>query len=140
MSRENVIKLMIEKFQIKLPVQSLPENSETRQAPTGGILSSLISKHIQCSRSSQTIDAELKKFREVTNDADNVLDFWKKSEHVFPNLSSVARILMALPLTTAKSEGAFSIAGNLIRDKRASITPTRVEKVLCIHDNFHFAK
>lgn len=131
---------MIEKFRIKLPVQSILENIETRQASTGGILSNLISKHIDCSRNLQTIDAELKKFREIMNDDDNVLDYWKKNDHIFPNLSSVARILLALPLTTAKSEGAFSIAGNLIRDKRASIAPTRVEQVLCIHDNFNFAK
>lgn len=140
MSRENVIKLMVEKFKIKLPLQSIPENSETRQVSTSGILSNLIGKHIQCSKNLQTINAELKKFREVTVATDNVLDFWKKNEHIFSNLSSVARVLMALPLTTAKSEGAFSIAGSLIRDKRASITPTRVEKVLFIHDNFDFAK
>lgn len=137
MTREVIIQRVIEKFQIILPVQSIDGNR--REQTTKGILSTLISKHVQHSAGSSTVLTELKKFQEISFEKDDVMEFWRTREHIFPNLASVARILMALPMTTAKSEGSFSISGCLLRDKRATITPCRAEKILFIHDNFGFA-
>lgn len=64
------------------------------------------------------------------------LAFWKQHSKAYPKLAAVANVVLTFPLTTSKSEGSFSVSGCTIRSRRSSITPTRVEKVLFIHDNF----
>lgn len=137
MTREDVIQRVIDRFGVVLPVQQI-DGIQREQTSTNGILSTLISKHVHHSASTSTVFTELKKFQKISFEKDDVMEFWRTREHLFPNLALVARVLMALPMTTAKSEGSFSISGCLLRDKRATITPCRAEKILFIHDNFEF--
>lgn len=87
-------------------------------------------------RYNNTLEYELQIFREAPTYTD-VIEFWKKHHKSYPKMAAVARVVLFLPLTTGKSEGSFSTSGCVIRSRRASITPTRVEKVLFVHDNFH---
>lgn len=86
------------------------------------------------------VEDELRKYKMEIEPIDDILDYWKSHETVFPNLPSIAKVLLCKPATSAKSESSFSVAGSLIRQKRSSIDPTRVEKVLFLHDNYDIFK
>jgi len=40
-----------------------------------------------------------------------VLDFWRRTSFQFPNIARVARLVLALPASSAASERSFSTAG-----------------------------
>lgn len=104
------------------------------------LIDSLMSKHCpQLTRNNRSLEFEVETFRDAPIYSD-ILEFWKKHNKTYPKLAKVARVLLGQPVTTAKSEGEFSVSGCLLRKRRASITPTRVEKVLLIHDNFFLLK
>ena len=48
----------------------------------------------------------------------NLLEWWKKHENAFPILSKIARKVLGIVATSAPSERVFSIAGNIITQKR----------------------
>lgn len=148
-----MIRKIIEDFDIQLPStdqntlanaataerQNTVENSNNNsmeKSKVSIIISQLISKHSTpniCR--SGTIDTELISFKDVIIETD-ALAFWKNNQKKFPNLSAVAKEILKIPITNSLGEGAFSIAGCLIRDKRASIDPLRAERVLFVHDNY----
>lgn len=101
------------------------------------MISSLINKHTSRVNSNQrTLEGELLNFREI-NEQTDPLTFWKINEKIFSNLAALAFILLGIPMTTAKSESAFSVSGALLRDRRSTIDPLRAEKVLFLYDNYN---
>lgn len=130
---------IVRKLKIELPndvASNDNSNEPTRVANQSNVLINLIQKHVPSSNGSQTLETELLKFNEMRSNENCLLTFWKKNCNQYPKLAIIARSLLAWPLTTAKSEGSFSVTGSLIRSQRAVIEPYRVEKVLFIHDNY----
>lgn len=66
----------------------------------------------------------------------NILDWWKHNSHShrFPILSLIARDMLAIPMSTAASESAFSTEGRLLDPFRSSLTPKVVESLVCTQD------
>ncbi|XP_031634563.1 uncharacterized protein LOC116347899 [Contarinia nasturtii] len=96
----------------------------------------LLAKHINMIHGSSNLEQELELFAQKKEIPACVLSFWRQNESSFPKMSAVAKVILGIPATTAKSESAFSIAGCLIQRRRASIEPMRAEKTLFIHDNY----
>lgn len=114
-----------------------PSSSEAKRAK---YIESLLQSHCPNSiRSNNTLEFEIHSFMDAPTYTDP-LKFWHKYEKNYPKLSKVAKVILSWPITTAKSEASFSISGCLLRSRRASIVPSRAEKVLLIHDNFHLMK
>lgn len=114
-----------------------PKNNAENSDNKVSFIQSLLYAHCpEAVRHINTLEYELQAFKEVPTYTE-CLEFWKKYSKNYPKLAAVASVVLSLPLTTSKSEGAFSVSGCLVRSRRASITPSRVEKVLFIHDNFH---
>lgn len=114
-----------------------PINNADSSQNKASFIQSLLNTHCpEAVRHINTLEYELQAIKEVPTFVDP-LEFWAKYNKNYPKLAAVAKVVLSIPLTTSKSEGAFSISGCLIRSRRASITPSRVEKVLFIHDNFH---
>lgn len=116
--------------------------TECRNMSTGStkssssIVSNLLAKHTQ-SRTASNLEDELLRFEQITNlNDDGLLEFWDKNQNNFPRLQPLARVILGIPATSAKAESVFSVAGCLIRKRRASIVPYRAEKTLFIHDNY----
>ena len=65
----------------------------------------------------------------------DVLSWWKSNETTYPLLAKVARSLLAVPASSAKSESNFSDAGNTITDKRNALGPERVDDMLFVRSN-----
>lgn len=67
----------------------------------------------------------------------NVLQWWKNNQQQFPLLYKIACKLLAVPASSAASERAFSVAKNLINNKRCKIATTddSVNKIMFLHSN-----
>jgi len=65
----------------------------------------------------------------LSRPTDNPLFFWKMQED--PYLASLARKYLAMPATSASVERLFSVAGSVIRCRRARINISTAEQILC---------
>ncbi|KAG6488151.1 hypothetical protein ZIOFF_056910 [Zingiber officinale] len=69
--------------------------------------------------------------RQNPNDAFNALGWWKLNTYKFRVLSTLARDILAIPISTVASEATFSAGGRVIDKYRASLAPTTVEMLMC---------
>lgn len=134
LSRDYKICMRVEESETELTSHIPPQTS----TPTSTTMNELLSKYTRGIGADMptSLDEEVTKFMQCAHSNDEVLDFWKKNELVYPRLAMMAKTILAIPITSACAESAFSIAGCLIRSRRASIAPHRVEKVLFLHDNY----
>ena len=67
-----------------------------------------------------SLQLEMKKYEACPNPGRNadVLAFWKLNEEAFPQLAKMARIVLAIPASSAKSERVFSTGGLVVTSKR----------------------
>lgn len=65
-----------------------------------------------------------------------VLKWWGVNEGKFPILSKLARLVLAIPATSAVSESSFSTSGCVITPRRSKISPFNASQILFVHDNF----
>ena len=75
---------------------------------------------------------------ELLPDADSGIDqllWWKDYQQQFPLLSYLARVVFAVPAASSKSERVFSMAGNIVTPKRASLNPEKMEQLIVIKCN-----
>ena len=88
-------------------------------------LSKLVSKQISQNKEiasntseEQEVDLFIQQRKSNPPDAMDALDFWVKSESLFPVLSKVACDVLVVPASSAPVERTFSIAGNACIRKR----------------------
>ena len=65
------------------------------------------------------------------------LEWWKIHAGSHPVIASLARMYLATPATTVPCERLFSVSGNIVSKKRASLTPTNVDKLVCLNNWLH---
>ena len=63
-----------------------------------------------------------------------VLNWWKDNSLRFPVLSRMARDILAIPISTIASESAFSTSGRILDGFRSSLTPMRLQALICTQD------
>ncbi|XP_065654899.1 uncharacterized protein LOC136081505 [Hydra vulgaris] len=56
-----------------------------------------------------------------------ILDWWKLYSNTWPELSSLARQILAIPASSIKSERVFNSSGNVVRLSRHNLHPEKVE-------------
>lgn len=64
----------------------------------------------------------------------DVLEYWKNNEIKYKALSTMARDILSIPLSTVSSESAFSTGERLISDVRSRLKPKTVEALICTQD------
>ena len=64
----------------------------------------------------------------------SAFEWWKQKQNVFPVISRMARDYLGIPATSASSERAFSASGNLITDKRTSLSDDSIEANMCLRN------
>ena len=64
----------------------------------------------------------------------DVLTWWKLNVHKYPILSSIARDVLAIQVSTVASESAFSGGGRILDSFRSSLHPRMVEALMCARD------
>jgi hypothetical protein len=60
------------------------------------------------------------------------LQFWKNHQTHFPFLSQYARSILSIPATTTNVEREFSTAGWVLNQRRTSLKPEELDKILFI--------
>ena len=70
----------------------------------------------------------------LTQDGDR-LKWWRDHEKQFPFLSKVARQVMGVPASSAKSERIFSTGGFMVTKRRNSLGAARIESLLVLKEN-----
>ena len=58
---------------------------------------------------------------------DSPLEWWRKNEHRFPGLSTLARRYLSVPATSVPSERIFSAAGRLVTKLRNGLSPAHID-------------
>ncbi|CAH0715460.1 unnamed protein product, partial [Brenthis ino] len=66
------------------------------------------------------------------------LKWWQKREILYPELSNLAEKYLSVMATSVSSERTFSKSGQILSEKRSSIKPKRMEKVLFLNMNQRF--
>lgn len=88
----------------------------------------------------QTCKSDLQRYLDeppVLNSKEfDLLGWWKAHEGTYPILSTMARDLLAIPVSTVPSEAAFSVSGRIVSKNRSSLLPETVEALMCLRDWF----
>lgn len=130
---------MISDYKINVIIDEAAQKEQQPTRQSTSTMSELLAKHSRAGNGGEMpscLEEEVTKFMHSAHSNEDVLEFWKKNQHVYPRLAVISKAILAIPITSASAESAFSIAGCLIRSRRASIAPHRVEKVLFVHDNY----
>ncbi|KAL4281262.1 hypothetical protein GQ457_03G008280 [Hibiscus cannabinus] len=68
------------------------------------------------------------------NDSFDILAWWSVQTNNYPILMSMARDILAIPVSTVASESAFSTGRRVLDSFRTSLTPRLVEALVCTQD------
>nr|AAD03082.1 putative transposase [Bactrocera tryoni] len=63
----------------------------------------------------------------------NLMEWWQSNQSKYPHLSKFALQIHAIPASSAAAERSFSLAGNLITEKRNRIAPGSVDSLLFLN-------
>lgn len=78
-----------------------------------------------------TLDEELR-YYETTAVCSDIFSFWNENEKNYPVLSKIVKRLFAFQATSVASERLFSAAGYSLWDRRASLSPHKLDKIIVI--------
>ena len=64
----------------------------------------------------------------------DILSWWKENSRKYPILQTIARDILAIPISTVASESAFSASGRFISPHRSRLHPKTLEAMMCTQD------
>ena len=67
---------------------------------------------------------------------DDILHFWQLNESLYPTLSQLAQLYLAMSASSVPVESMFSITGLICNSRRSSLSPAKLHRVSFVHDNF----
>jgi hypothetical protein len=88
-------------------------------------------------RRTMTIEDEMQEYISMTvsDKFENPLVFWQQLSSKLPKLSAIARQVYIIQASSAESERRFSLAGNIVTEKRGSLDPQTVEMLTLLKTN-----
>ena len=77
-----------------------------------------------------------------SNDSDDIdlLLFWRRQQHSYPILSSIAKVGCAIPASNTIVERLFSAAKNVVTDKRTRLDCEKINQMLFLQKNMKALK
>lgn len=140
--RKELVQLACEKIR-KLsdgkPLNNIDFNTitQTNDRPRLNIFGSVVKPSIQRGRKKlEGLEKEIHEYsyEPVKNVAP--VEFWKINQQNYPGLFSVFKKLYCIPATSVPAEQLFSHAGYQVWDRRNSISPSNVNKVMVLYENY----
>uniref|UniRef100_A0A3Q3AW85 Zinc finger BED domain-containing protein 1-like n=1 Tax=Kryptolebias marmoratus TaxID=37003 RepID=A0A3Q3AW85_KRYMA len=82
----------------------------------------------------ESIQSTLDRYKsESKTDMDECpLQWWSKRRDSYPRLEQIARKYLSTPATTVPCERLFSLSGHIIQKKRATLSSSNVERLVCL--------
>ncbi|KAG6681395.1 hypothetical protein I3842_13G090600 [Carya illinoinensis] len=68
---------------------------------------------------------------EAPNENFDILNWWKLKSTKYPILAQIAKLVLAVPISTIDSESSLSTNGQVLDHFRSSLSPTTVEAIIC---------
>ena len=66
----------------------------------------------------------------------DILQWWKEKSEKYKVLATMAKDVLAIPVSTVSSESAFSTSGRVLDQFRSSLGPKTIEALVCAQDWF----
>ena len=97
----------------------------------------LIGEDDDSNYSSRSLSEEFDNYLKLTplKSCDNCLEWWSHNSLHFPNLAKLAKRYLCVPATSVPAEQVFSIAGEVINNKRSSLKPENVDMLIFLNKN-----
>ena len=110
--------------------------SDVELSPTSRLLKQARARKMNKSSCSK-LKSEMIKYESfsVAPRESSVLYWWKNHASLLPILAKIARSILVIPSSSAKSERVFSTGGNTVAVKRTRLNPSRVEHLIVIKEN-----
>ena len=91
-----------------------------------------------CSKLERVV-AEVNRYKsEESIDIDEKpLMWWKMRKCQYTLMSNLAKRYFCIPATSVRSEEIFSVAGNVLNEKRNRLLPEYVDKLVFLHENLN---
>ena len=70
--------------------------------------------------------------------SENCLEWWSKNNHSYLNLAKLAKQYLCIPATSVPAEQVFSVAGEIVNTKRASLKPESVNLLIFLSKHSKF--
>ena len=70
--------------------------------------------------------------------SENCLEWWAKNKHTYPNLAKLATQYLCVPANSVPVEQVFSVAGEIVNIKRASLKPENADLLIFLNKNSKF--
>jgi len=70
------------------------------------------------------------------SDMGDALNFWERNTSDLPLLSAMARVYLALSPGSVPVEQLFSTAGLILNGKRSQLSPSWMNMICFVHDNY----
>jgi len=112
--------------------QQNPETTDDDVRRWKRVKQDLLSKHTVPTPSRSH---EIQQFRCLSISPDNNLTWWESQQQTYHTLSKLARVVLAIPATSAPSERIFSVVGLTVNASRSSLAPSSMDKVIFVHEN-----
>jgi hypothetical protein len=64
----------------------------------------------------------------------DILSFWRGNQFRYPELATMVRDVLSIPISTVASESTFSVGGRVIDQFRSALKPDVVEALICSRD------
>ncbi|KAG8951470.1 hypothetical protein FRC04_006002 [Tulasnella sp. 424] len=97
---------------------------------SSGLLADTISHRVSREANLVELDSYLRDTFPCTH-YDDVLDWWKKHEGMFPILARLARDMLAIPGVSISVERLFSVCRHVITESRSSMTANTARMTIC---------
>ena len=110
---------------------SLPPNLDMSRSMPATVLLHAASSSSSSSELSAYLDCDTVS---QWDDDFNILNWWHRHKLTYPVLSTLAKDVFSVPVSTISSEATFSTTGRIIEERRRRLNPETVEALTCIKD------
>ena len=123
--------------------EDISEVAELSAPPTKKVkkITKLFGDIFKCSQTLQTpleeIKSELHRYEleEPLDLESDPLKWWLQHHTTYPRISKFIRVVWSLVATSVPSEHVFSVAGNVVNEKRNRLLPENVDKLVFLFEN-----
>ena len=94
--------------------------------------------HKATSKRSTSVRWQLLKYLEITNNNENIFEFWETMENQLPALYKLAMQVLFVPASSAPVERIFSTGGLIMRPHRSRLSSVNLEMLVALKCNHNF--